>query len=120
MLELRRTKAGAFPESESITLYQLQEAYDKYEQGDASELIKHLQPVEKLTKFMPTFELKDDAIKKILTGSPVFEGFLKEEEKTGDLKIGIFIALTHNSKLIGVARIVHEGTVIAVPEVVLN
>jgi len=120
MLELRRTKAGAFPENESITLYQLQEAYDKYKQGDGSELLKHLQPVEKLTKYIPTFELKDDFLKRILTGSPVFKGFLKNEEKTKDLKIGCFIALTHKLKLVGVARIAHEGTTIAVPEVVIN
>jgi H/ACA ribonucleoprotein complex subunit 4 len=120
MLELRRTNAGAFPESESITLYQLQEAFDRYKQGDASDLLKHLQPLEKLTKYIPTFELKDDAIKRILTGSPVFKGFLKGEEKTRDLKKDSFIALTHNSKLVGVARIIHEGTEIAVPEVVIN
>ena len=120
MLELRRTRAGPFYEKDCITLYQLQEAYDKYKQGDASELLKHLQPVEVLTKYIPTFELKDDSIKRILTGSPVFKGFLKDEEKTKDLKIGSFIALTHNSKLVGVGRIVHEGTTIAVPEVVIN
>ena len=121
MLELRRTRAGAFPESESITLYQLQEYYDKYkEKGDASELLKIMQPVEVLTKYIPTFELKDDSIKRILTGSPVFKGFLKNEEKTRDLKIGSFIALVHGSKLVGVARIIHEGTEIAVPEMVIN
>ena len=120
MLELRRTRAGPFYEKDSITLYQLQDAYDKYKEGDASEIIKIMQPVEVLTKYIPTFELKDDSIKRILTGSPVFKGFLKGEEKTRDLKIGSFIALTHKSKLVGVGRIVHEGTTIAVPEVVIN
>jgi len=120
MIELRRTRAGQFDEKDSITLYQLQEAYDEYKKGNPKKLEKYMQPIEIMTKVLPTFELKDDSLKRILTGSPVFKGFLKGEEKTRDLQVGCYIALTHNSKLVGVERIVHEGTTIAVPEMIVN
>ncbi|MEM2956020.1 MAG: RNA-guided pseudouridylation complex pseudouridine synthase subunit Cbf5 [Candidatus Pacearchaeota archaeon] len=120
MLELRRTKVGQFDEKDSVTLYQLQEAYDEYKKGNSEKLLKIFYPIEIITKYLPSFEIKEDSIKRILTGSPVFKGFLKNEEKIKDLKIGSFIALMYNLKLVGVARIVHEGMMIAVPEVVLN
>ena len=101
-------------------MYQLQEAYDEYKEGNSDKLMKIMQPVEVLTKFIPTFELKDDSIKRILTGSPVFKGFLKSEEKTKNLEKGSYIALVYHSKLVGVERIVHEGMTIAVPEMIIN
>ena len=120
MIELRRSKAGSFDEKDAITLYQLQEAYEKYKNGDDSLLLKYMQPIELMTKLLQTFEVKDDSVKRILTGSPVFKGFLKNEEKTKDLKVGCYIALTHKNKLVGIERIVHEGTTIAVPEMIVN
>jgi len=122
MLELRRTKAGAFDEKDSITLYQLQEAYDEHKKGDSSKLLKYLQPIELITKHLPTLEVKEDSAKQLMNGSPLHKEYLDEKElrKLEKLNKDSFIALICNKKLVEVAKVALEGNNLAVPETVLN
>lgn len=116
MLELRRTKAGIFDEKESHTLYDIVSAVDEYKKGDDKKLRQMLMPGEIIVKIMPVGYIKKEAIKKLLTGSPVFYEFFERIplEKTGSL------ALFHKDRLIEIARVVNEKNVYAVPEFVLN
>jgi len=122
MLELRRTKAGKFDEKDSITLYQLQEAYDEYKKGNDEKLKKYLQPIELITNYIQCLEVKEDSVKQLMNGSPLHKEYLDEKElkKIEKMKKDSFIALTCNKKLIEVARVVLEGNNLAVPETVIR
>jgi len=120
MLELRRTKAGIFDEKDSITLYQLQEAYDEHQKGNEEKLKKYLQSIDLITKYIPAIEIKEDAVPRIFNGSPLYSEFMKNKDDIKKLKKEQFIALICNKKLIEISRVTLEGNQIAVPEVVLN
>jgi H/ACA ribonucleoprotein complex subunit 4 len=117
MTELRRTRAGIFEEKDSLTLYQLQEAKEK------GELSKYLTPINIISKYIPSFEVKDENLRELYNGSPLYPEFFKNKDdlkKTENLKKGEFIALMNGSKLIEVAKIILEGRKIAVAETVIK
>jgi H/ACA ribonucleoprotein complex subunit 4 len=120
MLELRRTKAGTFDEKDSITLYQLQEAYDEYQKGNEEKLKEYLQPIYLITKYISAIEIKEDALPRIYNGSPLYSEFMKNKDDIKKLKKEQFIALVCNKKLVEVSRVTLEGNQIAAAEVVLN
>ena len=101
MTELRRTHASLFDESEAVTLYKLTEAVKEYNKGNPREIEKMLVPIEIITRIMPTAEIRDDALAKVLHGSPIFQELLG---KYGKFNKNDFIALMNNNKLIGIAR----------------
>jgi H/ACA ribonucleoprotein complex subunit 4 len=117
MTELRRTRAGIFEEKDSLTLYQLQEAKEK------GELSKYLIPINIISKYIPSFEVKDENLRELYNGSPLYPEFFKNKDdlkKTENLKKGEFIALMNGSKLVEVAKVILEGRKIAVAETVIK
>jgi H/ACA ribonucleoprotein complex subunit 4 len=117
MTELRRTRAGIFSEENSLTLYQLDEIVKK------NELSKHLIPINIITKYLPSFEVKKENLKELWNGSPLYPEFLENKEdinRLEKLKKDRFIALTHDDNLIEVAKLILEGRKIAVPETVIK
>jgi len=120
MLELRRTKAGIFSEESIVSLYQLEEAVNEWKKGNEKELRKILIPAdEALVKVMPKVEIKEEAIKQLLTGKPLFkQDVLSEKEKHIELEDKF--ALFSENRFIGVYRRVDEGEIIARAEFVFN
>ncbi len=116
MLELRRTQAGAFHEP-AATLYELEAAVDAYKKGDERQLRVLLVPGEIIGTLLPLVNVAHDAVKKLYTGSPLF--FSMTDDPTPFEK-GEKIAVFDNDIFIGCYRVVHEGSVMAVPEFVLN
>jgi H/ACA ribonucleoprotein complex subunit 4 len=101
MTELRRTHASLFDEQDSVTLYQFTDAVKEYSKGNPKEIEKMLVPIEIITRIMPTAEISDDALAKVLHGSPIFRELLSEY---GKFNKNDFIALMNNNKLIGIAQ----------------
>ena len=126
MLELRRTKAGIFSEKDSITLYQLQEMMDEYnelrEKGKESEarLNHYLIPIEFIINYMPSVEVNENSLERLYNGSPLYSEFVKDKETIKKLEKNIFIALVCKKKLVEIAKTVLEGNKIAVPETVIK
>jgi len=110
MTELRRIQAGAFNESDSITLYQLQEIV---REGKLNDYIK---PLEMVSEYLPKIEIKSEFSEKIKHGSPIFKEYVKKSDK---LEKDKFAAVLSGSKLIEVAKIILEERMIAVPETVI-
>jgi H/ACA ribonucleoprotein complex subunit 4 len=110
MTELRRVQAGAFNESDSLTLYQLQEIV---KQGKLNDFIK---PLEIVSDYIPRIEIKEEFAEKIKHGSPIFKEYIKKLDK---LEKDKFAAVLSGNKLIEVAKIVNEERMIAVPETVI-
>ncbi|MFO8110400.1 MAG: RNA-guided pseudouridylation complex pseudouridine synthase subunit Cbf5 [Thermoplasmata archaeon] len=69
MMELRRTEAGGFVEDDCCTLQDLKDAFEFYEQGDASWLSELLLPYERALKLYPCIKVKDTAAGSILNGA---------------------------------------------------
>lgn len=101
MAELRRTHASLFDESEAVTLYQFTDAVKEYSKGNPKEIEKMLVPIEIITRIMPTAEISNDSLAKVLHGSPIFRELIGEY---GKFNKGDFIALMNNNKLIGIAQ----------------
>ena len=72
MRELRRTHAGNFHESQSVTFQQLQEAYDEWKNGKEEKIRKIILPVEDAVRHLKKIIVKDSAIANITNGSPVY------------------------------------------------
>jgi H/ACA ribonucleoprotein complex subunit 4 len=110
MLELRRTQASIFPESESINLYEFEKAIQENKLNNylinAEEAIK---------KVLPTLQANPNSIKQLLTGKPIhIQDILSEMPKEE------IFALFKKTKFIGIYKKIQEGDIIARPEFVYN
>jgi len=114
MAELRRTKAGIFEEEKIIDLYKFKEAVDDYRKGREEKLKKILIPAEIISEILPVVQVKEKAIKQLLTGKPIMKGDL--EKMPDSEKFVVFL----KDKFIEVARKTDERDIIARPEFVLN
>ncbi|MEI6731128.1 MAG: RNA-guided pseudouridylation complex pseudouridine synthase subunit Cbf5 [archaeon] len=117
MLELRRTKAGLFDESNAITLYEFEKALIEYGKGNDLSLRSILTPAEIITELLPSIEVKQDAVKKLLTGKPLFSNDLQGKF---NLEEGDKFIVMHKDRIIGFYSVKEEGDIIAKPEFVLN
>ncbi len=118
MTELRRTRAGMFEEKESHTLYEVEKAYLAWKEGDEGPLRSMLIPGEIVAQVLPIVMLKKTLLKKVLTGSPLFETFVEGDlpKLAIDEKICVFCG----DQLVGCYRAVLANTIVARPEFVLN
>jgi len=120
MLELRRTKAGIFSETDNnfINLYDLDKAIDEYKEGKEEKLRKILIPAEQaLKKTMPFIEIKSSSIKQLLTGKPLMKSDIKPFTKLPNEEI---FALSSKDSLIAIMKKSNEGDIIARPLFVYN
>ncbi len=115
MLELRRTQASIFKEQDSIDIYQFLEAVKEYNEGNDKLLREILIPGEIISKVIPEIQVKENSIKKLYHGAPLFSQNLEyqkdyekiiNEEKIAafnkDLFIGVFKRVdSKNEELIG-------------------
>jgi H/ACA ribonucleoprotein complex subunit 4 len=99
MTELRRTRASIFTEKDSVTLYDFTKAVEEYKKENPQNLAKMLLPIEIITKIMPSIEVKQEAVDKLLHGSPLFLEFIKRADK---FEKGQEIAVLHQGKLLGI------------------
>jgi H/ACA ribonucleoprotein complex subunit 4 len=112
MLELRRTRACIFPESESITLYELDKLV---KEGKLDE--KLIDASIAIKKILPEVQIRKDNVDKILHGKPIYNEDLARKYK---LKEGEIIAVFLDKRFIETARVVKDREIFAKPEFVLN
>lgn len=117
MLELRRTQAGTFEEKDAHTLYELEAAAAAYKAGNEQPLRSLLLPGEIIGLLLPVVLVLPEAVQKLHRGSPLFMQFI---ERKKELKKGEKAAVFESERFIGCYRIVNEGSVVGVPEFVLN
>ena len=110
MLELRRIRAGIFKENDlkypSVNLYDFEKAVDEAEKGNGELLRKILIPAEEaLKQILPFAEVKDNSVKQLLTGKPVYEKDLKNKI---NIEGGELFCIFNNNKFIGVYKVVKD------------
>lgn len=112
MLELRRTRACIFPESESITLYELEKIVKE------NKLDEKLIPAEEaVTKIMKVVQIRKANLDKILHGKPIHKEDLARKYKIDEPET---VAIFLDKRFIETAKVVNEATIFAKPEFVLN
>lgn len=111
MLELRRTQAGIFNETQCVKLQDFDKAVEEFEKGNPKPLEKLIIPAETAIKeIIPYFEVKENAVKSLLTGKPLYEEDLAEEKNMDEEQFAIFC----KNKFIGLyQKIPRQNNIIA-------
>jgi len=117
MLELRRIRAGVFSEIGSVNLYELEKAFEEYKKGNETALRKILVPGEAVCELLPCLEIKKQVVKKVLSGSPIFDVFCKKDVS---LKENEKLCVVCKDELIGCYRATGKKNPAAIPEFVLS
>lgn len=120
MLELRRTRAGIFSEldNEFVNLYDLEKAVDEFKKGNEKLLNKIIIPAdEAVKKVFPVAQIKEDNLKQILTGKPIYKKNLVEDK---GWKIDEVVAVFCDKRFIGMYKVTNEKDIFARPEFVMQ
>jgi H/ACA ribonucleoprotein complex subunit 4 len=121
MLELKRISAGIFHEEDkeypTVKLYDFEKAVDEYERGNDKLLRKIIIPGEIVGKAYPFLEIRDENIKQILTGKPLYK---KDIIKDEGWKVESIISCFCNNKFIGMYKIFRGKEIFAKPEFVMQ
>jgi len=122
MLELRRTRAGIFSEHNekypSVKIYELESAVKEFENGNEELLRKIIVPGEIISEIYPIVDVKEEEIKKLFNGKPLFEKAIISKSK--DLKNNEKVCVFSGEKFIGVYRVSKEKEIFARAEFVLQ
>lgn len=118
MLELRRTKAGIFSETDSnfVNLYDLEKAFQEYQEGNEEKLRKILIPAEiAIKKVMPFIDINESLKKQLLIGKPLMKSDIQDNLPEEDT-----FAIFNKNNLIAIMKKSEEGEIIARPLFVYN
>ncbi|MDD5193531.1 MAG: RNA-guided pseudouridylation complex pseudouridine synthase subunit Cbf5 [Candidatus Nanoarchaeia archaeon] len=119
MAELRRIRAGIFLEKESHKLEEIEEAFKEYKKGKEEKLRKLLIPAEIIKQLITSVQIKEESVKELLNGKPLFIKDIK-----GDLPNSELISVFNKEKFIGIYKIANSSaennSMIGKPEFVLN
>lgn len=118
MLELRRVSAGIFDEEFAINLYEFEKAVEEYKKGNSELLEKIIIPAESIIKKVyPVMEIRDDNLKQILTGKPIYKkDVLKDEGWRIDSVVGVFC----ENKFVGMYKVFRGKEIFARAEFVFQ
>lgn len=117
MLELRRLSAGIFDETYSVNMYEFEKAVEEYEKGNEKFLREIIIPAEIVAKVYPIMNIKEDNLKQILTGKPVYKKDLVEDE---GWKVDSVVSCFCNDNFIGMYKIFRGKEIFAKPEFVMQ
>ena len=124
MLELRRTRAGIFTESDkkypAVNLYDLEKAVLEFGKGNEKPLRNILIPAEIVSEIIPTVEIKRDNLKQIFTGKPLREIDLENKKDASKFEAEDLISVFCDDKFIGIYKISDKEDVFAKPEFVMQ
>lgn len=121
MAELRRTKAGVFSEEKIYSLVEFEKAVKEYEEGKSESLREMIVDAGEAVKLiMPIVNVKEKAIRSLLTGKPLFLEDVVNVSDFSKIKKEGFFCLFSNEKFIGIYKKISESTLIATSEFVFN
>ena len=117
MISLRRIRTGIFNEKDSVSLKQVEEAFDSFQNGDEKLLRKILIPAEIIKQIITSVQVKESSVEKLLNGKPLMNSDIVGEMINSDL-----ISIFSGEKFIGIYRRVESSSddIVAKPEFVRN
>ncbi len=113
MLELRRIRAGIFSEENSINLYEFEKAVEEFEKGNDKLLRKIIIPAEIVSKIYPVVEIKQEFVKPVLHGRPIYYNSLT---KKPNIKKSQIISVFSKNKFIGMFKVIEGKEIFAKSE----
>ncbi len=121
MLELRRIRAGIFKEENqgdsSVDMYKFEKAAEEFEKGNDKLLRNIIIPAEVVGKVYSVANIKEDNLKQILTGKPIYKkDLIKDEGWKKDSIISVFL----DERFIGIYKIFRGKEIFAKPEFVMQ
>ena len=121
MTELRRIRAGIFSETSvnypCVNLYDFEKAVGENKKGN-DELLKNIIiPAEIVSEVYPVVQLKQESLKKILTGKPIYKIDLSIKDDYNEEKI---ICAFFKERFIGMYKTSKGEEIFAKPEFVFN
>ncbi len=113
MVELRRTRVGAFHEKDAVIMQDLVDAYHFWkEDGYEGEIRRVLLPVEKAVEHLPKIVVRDSAVAAIVYGADLAAPGVLEVQ--ADIKRGDLVALmTKKGELVALAHALMDAEDIA-------
>ena len=117
MLELRRLSAGIFDETYSVNMYEFEKAVEEYEKGNEKFLREIIIPAEIVGRVYPVMNIREDNLKQILTGKPIYKKDLIEDE---GWKVDSVVSCFCNDNFIGMYKIFRGKEIFAKPEFVMQ
>lgn len=121
MLELRRISAGIFHEEDknypSVNMYDFEKAVQEYRGGNETSLRKIIIPAEIVSEVYPALDIKEENLKQILTGKPIYKKDLIKDE---GWKVESVVSCFCNEKFIGMYKIFRGKEIFAKPEFVMQ
>jgi H/ACA ribonucleoprotein complex subunit 4 len=118
MLELRRVNAGVFEEEFAVNLYEFEKAVEDYKNGNPDLLEKIIIPGENaIKKVFPVMDIKQDNLKQILTGKPIYK---KDVLNDKGWKIESIVSVFCDKNFIGMYKILRGKEIFAKPEFVFQ
>jgi len=115
MTQLRRMRAGIFKIENSIPLKDIEKLAENLEK-----LKEKIIPAEIICEVYPSVNAKDESVKQLLTGKPVYYDDVIDVKDKIKAEKGQIICLFNKNKLIGMFRVFNEEKIFAKPEFVLN
>ncbi len=120
MLELRRTNASIFSEKGLISLYELEKVISEHEKGNSKPLRDIIIPAEIVAEILPIVNIKKQVLKKVLSGSPIFNSFLENDKEIKNIQEGDKICVYTKDIFVGCYNFIGKKEIVAVPEFVFN
>ena len=120
MLELRRTRAGIFKEKGDyplVKIHELEKAIDECKKGNKEPLKKLIIPAEIVSEVYSPIEIKEDNLKTILTGKPIYKS---DVEKDTGVKKDSIISVFCKGKFIGMYDVLRGKEIFAKPRFVMQ
>ena len=104
MRDLRRTRTGPFPESTTVTMHDVRDAYEHWrETKEEAWLREVIRPVEELVAHLPRIVVRDSAVDAICHGADLAVPGVLEVQKT--MRTGDLVAIfTLKGELVAVGR----------------
>ena len=138
MLELRRTRAGLFTEFgklfinekfnagifneedkeyPSVNMYDFEKAVDEFKNGNEELLRKIIIPGEIVSKVYPEVQIKEEGLKQIFTGKPIYKKDLVKDE---GWKVNSIASVFCKNQFIGMYKIFRGKEIFAKSEFVMQ
>lgn len=116
MLELRRIRAGLFSEP-SVNMYDFEKAIEEAKKGNEKPLKKIITPAEIIKKIHPEVQVKETAVKKLLTGKQILSEDLKKKVKFDKNEV---ISVFSGERFIGMYEVLNDKYGFAKPKFVMQ
>ncbi len=127
MLELRRTRAGIFLESNknypSVTLYEFEKAINEFKKGNENLLKKIIIPGEIISEIHNSIKIKKEEVKRLFTGKSIFKENLIKDYKLNKNEIICVFSDDKIPKFIGMYEIIsskEDKEIFAKPKFVMQ